>query len=115
MAIFAKQLPSTHTGATSDYFGPGSGQTYAITTLFFCNTTNAEVKIDVWLLDTSTVTIGTSPPPVQYKYIESLIIPPEDTFTGNTGAKLILDENSMLYWISDTPSAVNAIISYMEL
>tara|TARA_B100000287_G_scaffold378358_1_gene380735 strand:- start:4404 stop:4751 length:348 start_codon:yes stop_codon:yes gene_type:complete len=115
MAIFAKTVPNTHTAAPADYFGPPAGATYAITTLFFCNTTTSDVIIDVWILDTSSVTIGSTAPPDQYKYLHQLIIPPGDTFTGDTGAKLILDENSMVYWLSDTPSAVNAIISYMEL
>ena len=82
MAIFAKTVPNTHTAAPADYFGPPAGATYAITTLFFCNTTTSDVTIDVWVLDTSSVTIGSTAPPDQYKYLHQLIIPPGDTFTG---------------------------------
>tara|TARA_B100000131_G_scaffold8241_1_gene8635 strand:- start:9248 stop:9595 length:348 start_codon:yes stop_codon:yes gene_type:complete len=115
MAIKAYNIPNAHGSTVSDYFGPPAGSTYAITTMFFCNSTGTDATLDVWVIDTSVVTLSGSAPSNQYKFIDTLTIPAGDTFTGDTGAKLILDEDSLIYWISDTASAVNAVISYMEL
>jgi hypothetical protein len=84
------------------------GQQYAITSMFFCNTTNRDSSIQVHLVS------GGSTASDFNKIISDLIITPGDTFTFDT-EKIILDSGDSVQAKSNPTASISVTLSYVRV
>jgi hypothetical protein len=93
---------------STDIITVAQGQQYAVTSMFFCNTSNVECLLQVWLVS------GNSSPTNQNKIIHNLLIAPGDTFTFDT-EKIILDSLDFIEAGASPDGSVSATISYVRV
>jgi hypothetical protein len=85
-----------------------NGQQYAITSMFFCNTTSHNTTIQVHLVT------GGSTFSDYNKIISDLLIAPGDTFTFDT-EKIILDSGDSVQAKSDPTASISVTLSYVRV
>jgi hypothetical protein len=83
-------------------------QQYAVTSMFFCNTTNSDSILQVHLVP------GNGSPTNENKIIHNLLISPGDTFTFDT-EKIILDSKDSVDAKADPAGSVSATLSYVRV
>lgn len=81
-------------------------------TIIGCNLTNVleydNVKVTVYVVDSASSIAGT--------YAQNIVIPPESTLKLVTnGEKIILDQETKLRIVSNKPSSIDAVVSYVEI
>jgi len=91
-----------------DIITVATGQQYAITSMFFCNTTNSDSILQVWLVP------GNGSATNENKIIHNLLISPGDTFTFDT-EKIILDSKDTVTAQADPAGSVSATLSYVRV
>jgi len=85
-----------------------NGQQYAITSMFFCNTTNSDSILQVYLVP------GNGSATNENKIIHNLLIGPGDTFTFDT-EKIILDSKDSVNAKADPAGSLSATLSYVRV
>lgn len=108
MATFFRTKVEKNLGTTPvDVLATSTGNRFTIIGCNVANTTDYEVIIDAFVVDSSAV--------AGY-FIRQLIIPPYASAKLVTnGEKLILAESCKLRLVSDTANSIDAIISYAEI
>ena len=81
------------------------------TAVYFCNTSNATVKIDVYVGPNTTVAPATPAPPTAGQIYKQLSINATDTYIMST-ERLMFDNNDKI-WVSC--SAANALATHSRL
>jgi hypothetical protein len=85
-----------------------SGQQYAITSMFFCNTTSSDSILQVHLVPDGGTFRNDN------KIIHNLLINPGDTFTFDT-EKIILDSGDSIQAKADPAGSISATLSYVRV
>jgi hypothetical protein len=83
-------------------------QQYAVTSMFFCNTTTSDSILQVYLVP------GNGSPTNENKIIHDLLISPGDTFTFDT-EKIILDSKDFVAAKTDPAGGISATLSYVRV
>ena len=83
-------------------------QQYAVTSMFFCNTTSSDSILQVHLVP------GGGTFKLENKIISDLLISPGDTFTFDT-EKIILDSGDSVQASALPPGSVSSTISYVRV
>ena len=94
--------------AASAIIQVASGQQYAITSMFFCNTTSTDSILQVHLVPDGGTFRNDN------KIIHNLTINPGDTFTFDT-EKIILDSGDSIQAKADPPGSISATLSYVRV
>jgi hypothetical protein len=95
-------------GITSSILQVTENQQYAVTSMFFCNTTSINSILQVHLVP------GDGSPTNENKIIHDLVISPGDTFTFDT-EKIILDSKDSVQAQSQPPGGISATVSYVRV
>jgi hypothetical protein len=85
-----------------------TGQQYAITSMFFCNTTSSDSILQVHLVPDGGTFRNDN------KIIHNLLINPGDTFTFDT-EKIILDSGDSVQAKADPAGSISATLSYVRV
>jgi hypothetical protein len=95
-------------GITGSILQVTEGQQYAVTSMFFCNTSTTNRVLQVHLVP------GDGSPTNENKIINDLIIGPGDTFTFDT-EKIILDSKDSVQAQSQPAGGISATVSYVRV
>jgi hypothetical protein len=88
-------------------------QQYAVTSMFFCNTTDEESILQVYIVSGDPTSPGGSPSNTN-KIIHNLTISPGDTFTFDT-EKIILDSGDSIQANQGLTGGISCTISYVRV
>jgi hypothetical protein len=89
---------------------PGTDEReYAVTCMIFCNYSNSDEVLDLWLLGPSPAAVT----PV-YKVINALLIPAGETFTFDT-EKLVLSSGDIIRAFASEDNAIACTVSSMRV
>jgi hypothetical protein len=105
MAILSTVL----TTSSATIFNPNDSYQYAVTTMFFCNTTDS----DVVLQSVNLVPSGGSASATN-QVITNLTIPARDTFTFET-EKIILSPGDKVYAQASAGSSISATVCTLQV
>jgi hypothetical protein len=84
------------------------------TVVYFCNTSSATVKVDVYVGPNTTVAPATPAPPVAGQIYKQLSINSTDTYIMST-ERLMLDNNDKIWVSCSAANALTITVSYIEV
>jgi hypothetical protein len=98
------------TTSSATIFNPNDAYQYAVTTMFFCNTTDSDV-----VLESVNLVVGQSGSPSSTnQVISNLTIPARDTFTFET-EKIILSPGDKVYARASAGTSISATVCTLQV